>query len=93
LGALDWILRKCAKTRPVKTTRPRESISRRQAVSGAAPALVGVSVIPRSLAAYTFSSFKFEITPTGKSAHLSFGHVGFPEGDHDSLLSRWNSHY
>jgi activator of HSP90 ATPase len=40
-----------------------------------------------------YSIAHFELKPKEAGTTVIFDHDGFPEGDYDSLLSGWNSHY
>ena len=40
-----------------------------------------------------YSVTLFALEAKGSGATIVFDHTGFPEGDYDSLLSGWNSHY
>lgn len=40
-----------------------------------------------------YSIARFELKPKGSGTTIVFDHTGFPEGEHDHLLSGWNGHY
>jgi activator of HSP90 ATPase len=40
-----------------------------------------------------YSIVRFEFKPQGSGTRLVFDHVGFPEGNHDSLAKGWEHHY
>ena len=40
-----------------------------------------------------YSIVRFELKAAAGGASLSFDHIGFPAGDHDSLDAGWQSHY
>jgi activator of HSP90 ATPase len=40
-----------------------------------------------------YSIVKFELSSHGTGTHLSFDHIGFPEGWKDHLASGWQEHY
>jgi activator of HSP90 ATPase len=40
-----------------------------------------------------YSIARFELRPQESGTRIVFDHTGFPEGEHDQLLSGWNGHY
>jgi activator of HSP90 ATPase len=40
-----------------------------------------------------YSIVRFELTPLDSGSHLSFDHIGFPEGLKKSLANGWEEHY
>jgi activator of HSP90 ATPase len=40
-----------------------------------------------------YSIARFELKPHGTGTHLIFDHTGFPEGQHDHLVSGWKTNY
>ena len=40
-----------------------------------------------------YSIVKFELTSQGSGTHLSFDHIGFPEGLKEHLATGWQQHY
>lgn len=40
-----------------------------------------------------YSVARFELKAQDPGTRIIFDHTGFPEGEHDSLLSGWNGHY